>query len=101
MFGFEKTKKKIRSWARKEIARETRQTMMSYQAARQVVDLYEMRLEAIDTRLCKRVMQLEDKVAELEAALSLMTDDQHAAPSWSAQDPHGAPAADQVMRRAG
>lgn len=80
MFGFEKTKKRIRAWARKEIAREARQTMMSYQAARQALDLYEMRLETMETRLCKRVMELEDKVVELEAALSLIADDA-AAPS--------------------
>ena len=75
MFGFEKARKRARTWVRKEIAREARQTMMSYQAARQALDLYEMRLETIDTRLCKRVMELEDKVAELEAALSLLSDE--------------------------
>ncbi|MEO1611373.1 MAG: hypothetical protein AAFU55_03305 [Pseudomonadota bacterium] len=74
MFGFEGTKKKLRTWARKEIARETRTTMMSHQAARQTIDIFEMRLEAIETRLCKRVLHLEDRVAELEAALSLIGD---------------------------
>ena len=78
MFGFEGTKKKMRAWARKEIAREARTTMMSHQAARQTVDIFEMRLEAIETRLCKRVLTLEDRVAELEAALSLLTDRENA-----------------------
>ncbi|MEL7464189.1 MAG: hypothetical protein AAFN79_08990 [Pseudomonadota bacterium] len=74
MFGFERAKKKVRAWARKEIAREARTTMMSHQAARQMVDVFEMRLEAIETRLCKRVLTLEGRVAELEAALSLIAD---------------------------
>ena len=78
MFGFEGTKKKMRAWARKEIAREARTTMMSHQAARQTVDIFEMRLEAIETRLCKRVLTLEGRVAELEAALSLLTDRENA-----------------------
>lgn len=81
MFTFEKTKKRIRAWARKEIARETRASMMSYQAARQSFDIYEMRLETIDTRICKRLMELETRVAELEATLALMTsEDEGAAP---------------------
>ena len=85
MFGFEKTKKKVRTWARKEIAREARQTMMSYQAARQALDIYEMRLETIETRFCKRVMLLEDKVAELEATLSLIVDERDAHSSHRAR----------------
>ncbi|MEM7523502.1 MAG: hypothetical protein AAF360_07060 [Pseudomonadota bacterium] len=53
---------------RREIARETRSTMLSYHAARRSLDVYEMRLDAIDTRLGKRVRELEARVAELEAA---------------------------------
>ena len=75
MLGFAKWKKKVRAWTRKEIAREARQTMMSYQAARQALDLYEMRLETMETRLCKRVLLLEDQVTELEATLSLLMDE--------------------------
>lgn len=71
MFTFEKQKQKFRAWARREIAREAQTTMLTYQAARQSLDLYEMRLETIDTRLCKRLRELEDRVAEMEATLSL------------------------------
>jgi hypothetical protein len=78
MFTFEKQKQKFRAWARREIAREAQNTMLTYQAARQSLDLYEMRLETLDTRLCKRIRELEDRVANMEAALSLYVD----------QDPH-------------
>lgn len=70
MFSLEKQKQKFRVWARREIAREAQNSMLSYQAARQALDLYEMRLETIDTRLCKQVRQLETRVVELEAALA-------------------------------
>ena len=71
MFGFEKQKKRLRTWARKEIAREARATMVSYQAARQSLDIYEMRLETIDTRLGKRIRELEARIETLEATLAL------------------------------
>ncbi len=76
MFTFEKQKQKFRAWARREIAREAQTTMLTYQAARQSLDLYEMRLETLDTRLCKRLRELEDRVAEMEATLSLYVDQQ-------------------------
>ena len=72
MLGFKRFKKQVRAWTRKEIAREARATMMSYHAARQAFDIYEMRLETIDTRMCKKIAGLETRIAELEATLALM-----------------------------
>ena len=74
MFPFENRNKSFRVWARGEIARQTRETMLTYQAARHSLDVYEMRLEAIDARLGKRVRELEGRVMELEAALALRED---------------------------
>lgn len=75
MFSLEKQKQKFRLWARREIAREAQSSMLSYQAARQALDLYEMRLETIDTRLCKRLRELEARVESLEAAATLREGD--------------------------
>ena len=57
----------LRRQIRKEIQREAQQNLVTHAAARQSLDLYEMRLETLDTRLAKRIMVLEARVAELEA----------------------------------
>lgn len=59
---------RAKAWIRSEIKREARDNMLSYTAARQQLDIYEMRLETLDTRLVRRVIELEDRVAALEAA---------------------------------
>ena len=59
---------KLRKIVRREIQRDIQQNLVSHAAARQSFDLYEMRLETLDTRIAKRIMALEDRVAELEAA---------------------------------
>lgn len=58
-----------RFWSRvrREVAREARENMMSYTAARQSFDLYEMRLDAIETGLIRKIVQLEKEVAALRA----------------------------------
>jgi hypothetical protein len=60
-----------RFWARvrREVAREARQHMMSYCAARQSFDLYDMRLDAAETGLVKKIVALEARIEALEAAL--------------------------------
>jgi hypothetical protein len=57
----------LRRQIRREIQREIQQSLVSHSAARQALDIYEMRLETLDTRLAKRIMHLEDRIAELEA----------------------------------
>ena len=57
---------KLKRIIRKEILREAQQNLLTHNAARQALDLYEMRLETLDTRLAKRIMALEARVAELE-----------------------------------
>ncbi|MGB0505156.1 MAG: hypothetical protein ACPGGK_03080 [Pikeienuella sp.] len=76
MFGLKRLRKDLRSLIRKEIAREAQANMVSYTSARQCLDLYEMRLETLDTRLGKRVRELEAKVEALEATLSLYSEPQ-------------------------
>ena len=57
----------LRRLIRKEIQRDIQQNLVTHAAARQSLDLYEMRLETLDTRLAKRIMSLEARIAELEA----------------------------------
>ena len=58
-----------RFWSRvrREVAREARENMMSYAAARQSFDLYEMRLDSIETRLIRKIVALEREIAVLKA----------------------------------
>jgi len=63
--------KRFWSRVRREVAREAREHMISYAAARQSFDIYEMRLETIETRLIRKIVALE---RELEA-LKGMRDD--------------------------
>lgn len=70
MFGLKRLHRDLRSLIRKEIAREAQANMVSYTSARQSLDIYEMRLETLDTRLGKRVRELEAKVETLEASLT-------------------------------
>ena len=71
MLGMRQLRKKLRSMIRKDIAREAQATMLTYTAARQSLDIYEMRLETIDTRLGKRIRELEARIETLEATLAL------------------------------
>ena len=57
----------LRRLIRKEIQRDIQQNLVTHAAARQSLDLYEMRLETLDTRLAKRIMAMESRIAELEA----------------------------------
>ncbi len=57
---------KLKRIIRKEIQREAQQNLLTHNAARQALDLYEMRLETLDTRLAKRIMALEARITELE-----------------------------------
>lgn len=61
--------KRFWSRVRREVAREARENMMSYAAARQNFDLYEMRLGAIETRLIRKIIALEGEIADLKARL--------------------------------
>ena len=56
----------LRRMIRREIRRDIEKTLVTQAAARQSLDLYEMKLETLDTRLAKRLMALEGRVAELE-----------------------------------
>ena len=58
---------RLRRQIRREIQRELQQSAVTHRAARQAFDIYEMRLETLDTRLAKRIMALEDRIAILEA----------------------------------
>lgn len=58
---------RLRRQIRREIQREIQQSLLTHAAARQALDIYEMRLETLDTRLAQRIMTLEDSVAALEA----------------------------------
>lgn len=62
----------LRRLIRKEINRDIQQNLVTHAAARQSLDLYEMRLETLDTRLAKRFMAMEDRIAELEARTTPM-----------------------------
>lgn len=57
---------KLRRMIRREIRRDMQNSMITHAAARQSFDLYEMRLETLDTRVAKRILALEARVAELE-----------------------------------
>ncbi|MEM7057654.1 MAG: hypothetical protein AAF557_08705 [Pseudomonadota bacterium] len=57
----------LRRLIRKEIQRDVQQNLVTHASARQSLDLYEMRLETLDTRLAKRIMTLEARITELEA----------------------------------
>ena len=57
----------LRRQIRREIQREIQQSLVTHSAARQALDLYEMRLETLDTRLAKRIIALEDRISALEA----------------------------------
>ena len=59
--------KALKREIRREIQRDIQQNLVTHTAARQALDLYEMRLETLDTRVAKRIMALEARVAELEA----------------------------------
>lgn len=61
----------LRRLIRKEIQRDVQQNLVTHAAARQALDLYEMRLETLDTRLAKRIMTMEARIAELEAHAAL------------------------------
>ena len=66
-FLFPKLGGQLQKLIRKEIQRDVQQNLVTHAAARQSLDLYEMRLETLDTRLAKRVMALEARIVELEA----------------------------------
>ena len=66
-FLFPKLRDEIRTMIRREIRRDIQQSLVTHTAARQSLDLYEMKLEAMDTRLAKRMMALEAKLHEMEA----------------------------------
>ena len=57
----------LRRQIRREIQREIQQSLISYSAAKQAFDIYEMRMETQDTRITKRMIALEDRIAALEA----------------------------------
>ena len=73
MLGLARLRKNLRSMIRKDIAREAQATMLTYTAARQSLDIYEMRLETIDTRLGKRLREMEARIETLEASLALQS----------------------------
>ena len=58
---------KLRRIIRRELQREYQHNLVTHSAARQALDLYEMKLETLDTRLAKRIVHLEARIAELEA----------------------------------
>ena len=58
---------KLKRIIRREILREAQQNLLTHNAARQALDIYEMRLETLDTRIAKRFMELEARIAELES----------------------------------
>ena len=58
---------KLRKVIRRELQREYQHNLVTHTAARQALDLYEMKLETLDTRLAKRIIHLEARIAELEA----------------------------------
>ena len=66
-FLFPGLSEQLRQMIRREIKRDIQQTLVTHAAARQSLDLYEMKLETLDTRLAKRLMKLEGRLAELEA----------------------------------
>ena len=85
MFGYKNYRDRARAWIKKEIARYAQANMVPYTAARQSLDIYEMRLETLDTRLGKRVRELEAQVSHLEGRLSLLEDEKR---SMTAPEQH-------------
>lgn len=83
MFGLRNYRDRARAWIKKEIVRYAQANMVPYTAARQSLDIYEMRLETLDTRLGKRVRELEARVDQLEGRIAL-TEDQARGPSVAA-----------------
>ncbi len=65
-FLFPNLGEELRQIVRREIRRDIQTNLVTHAAARQSLDLYEMKLETLDTRIAKRMMALEAKVAELE-----------------------------------
>ena len=65
-FVFPKLAEDLRRMVRREIRRDIEETLVSEKAARQSFDLYEMKLETLDTRLARRIMAMEARIAELE-----------------------------------
>lgn len=65
-FLFPRLGEELRTLIRKEIRRDVQQNLVTHSAARQSLDLYEMKLETLDTRLAKRMMALEARISELE-----------------------------------
>ena len=65
-FLFPKLGEELRTLIRKEIRRDVQQNLVSHSAARQSLDLYEMKLETLDTRMAKRMMALEARLSQLE-----------------------------------
>ena len=56
----------LRKMIRTEIQNDVQQNLVTHSAARQSLDLYEMRLETLDTRLAKRIISIEGRIEELE-----------------------------------
>ena len=75
MFGYKNYRDRARAWIKKEIVRYAQTNMVPYTAARQSLDIYEMRLETLDTRLGKRVRELEALVNRLEGRLALLEEE--------------------------
>ena len=65
-FLFPRLGDELRTLIRKEVRRDVQQNLVTHSAARQSLDLYEMKLETLDTRLAKRMMALEARISELE-----------------------------------
>ncbi len=65
-FLFPKLGEELRNLIRREIRRDVQQNLVTHAAARQSLDIYEMKMETLDTRLAKRIMALEARIAELE-----------------------------------
>jgi len=65
-FVFPRLVEDLRKLVRREIRRDVQQRGVGREAVRQSLDLYEMKLETLDTRLAKRIMAMEARIAELE-----------------------------------
>ena len=65
-FLFPRLGEELRNLIRKEVRRDVQHNLVSHAAARQALDIYEMKLETLDTRMAKRMMAMEIRLAELE-----------------------------------
>ena len=65
-FLFPGLREELRSTVRTEVRKHADQTLLSHAAARQALDVYEMKLETLDTRMARRLIKLEARIAELE-----------------------------------